>query len=67
MLKETLPLSASLTIISFNAASSLDMDLLIMPTHMSVGTLVLDQSLTVGGVLRAGKLCGEIWHNQQVS
>lgn len=64
MLKKTPPLSASLSIISFNAASSLDTDLLIMPVHMSVGTLVSDQSLTIGGVLRAGKLCREIQHRK---
>lgn len=62
MLKEILPLSASLPIISINVASSLDTDLLIMPTHMSVGTLVSDQSLTEGGVIRAGKLYGEMEH-----
>lgn len=64
MLKEIVPLSVSLRIISFNATSSLDKDLLIMPTHMAVGTLVSDQSLTEGGVLRAGKLYGEIKHKK---
>lgn len=62
MLKEILPLSANLSIISFNKASSLDMDLLIMPTHVSVGTLVSDQSLTDGGVLSAGKFYREMEH-----
>lgn len=63
MLKKTIPLSASFPIISFNVASSLDTDLLIMPMHMSVGTLVSDQSLTEGRVLRAGKLYREIQHS----
>lgn len=57
---ELLPLSDSLSIISVNVASSLDTDLLIIPIHVSVGTLVSDQSLTDGGVLRAGKLCRKI-------
>lgn len=60
--EEILPLSASLSIISFNVASSLDTDLLIIPTQVSVGTLVSDQSLTVGGVLRAGKFFSETEH-----
>lgn len=59
-----LPLSASLSTISFNDASSLDMDLLIMPTHVSVGTLVSDQSLTGGGVQRAGKFYRGVDHKQ---
>lgn len=59
MLKETLPLSTSLPIISFNVASSSDTDLLIMPMQVSVGTLISDQSLTDGGVLRAGKFYRE--------
>lgn len=62
MFKETLPLSANLLTISFNVASSLDMDLLIMPTQVSVGTLVSDQSLTEGGVLSAGKFYKETEH-----
>ena len=62
--EEILPLSASLSIISFNVASSLDTDLLIMPTQVSVGTLVSDQSLTVGGVLRAGKFFKETEHKK---
>lgn len=57
-----IPLSDSLSIISFSAASSLDTDLLIMPTQVSVGTLVWDQSLTDGVVLRAGKLCRQKRH-----
>lgn len=57
--KEILPLSESLSIISFNVASSWDTDLLIMPTHVSVGTLVSDQSLTDGGVISAGKFWSE--------
>lgn len=60
MFMELLPLSDSLSIISVNVASSLDTNFLIMPTHVSVGTLVSDQSLTDGGVLRAGKLCRKI-------
>lgn len=40
----------------------MDMDLLIMPTHVSVGTLVSDQSLTDGGVLSAGKFYREMEH-----
>lgn len=55
--KKRLPLSARLSIISSNVSSSLDMDLLIMPTQVSIGTLVSDQSLTDGGVLSAGKVC----------
>lgn len=62
--KEFLPLSASFSIISSNVASSLDTDLLIMPTQASVGTLVSDQSLTEGGVLRAGKFCGQMEHRE---
>lgn len=62
--EEILPLSASFSIISFNVASSLDTDLLIMPTQVSVGTLVSDQSLTVGGVLRAGKFFKETEHKK---
>lgn len=60
MFMELLPLSDSLSIISVNVASSLDTNFLIMPTHVSVGTLVSDQFLTDGGVLRAGKLCRRI-------
>lgn len=67
MLKESPPLSASLPMISFNVAFSLDTDLLIMPTHMSVGTLVSDQSLTQGGVHRAGKLYREMEHKTQLT
>lgn len=59
MLKEISPLSASLSVISSNVASNFDTDLLIMPTQVSVGTLVSDQSLTTGGVLRAGKFYKE--------
>lgn len=62
MLNKTLPLSANLLTISFNVASSLDTDLLIMPTQVSVGTLVSDQSLTEGGVLSAGKFYKETEH-----
>ena len=53
-------------IISCNIASSLDTDLLIMPTQMSLGTLVSDQSLTEGGVLRAGKLYRETEHKKSL-
>lgn len=59
VLKQISPLSASLSIISFKVASSCSADLLIMPTHVSVGMLVLDQSLTWGLALRAGKFCKE--------
>lgn len=61
--KKTVPLSASLSIISFNAASILDTALLIMPMHTSVGTLVSDQSLTEGWVLRDGKFYRETQHS----
>lgn len=62
--RKLLPLSESLSIISFNVASSWDTDLLIIPTHMSVGTLVSDQSLTAGGELRAGKLYRKKQHRK---
>lgn len=64
MLEKTLPLSANLLTISFNVASSLDTDLLIMPTQESVGTLVSDQSLTDRGVLSAGKFYKETKHKK---
>lgn len=56
MIKSISPLSANLAIISCSVASSLDTDFLIIPTQMSVGTLVSDQSLTGGEAHRAGKL-----------
>lgn len=59
--KKNSPLSASLSIISARVDSSFDTEFLIMPTQMSVGMLVSDQSLTDGETLSAGKFYGEIF------
>lgn len=57
--KKFSPLSANLSVISCSVASRLDTDFLIIPTQISVGTLVSDQSLTGGEVQRAGKFYRE--------